>query len=171
MYDRHYNMTLRKDGSNLSMTAYNPVYLKGTITGNIFTPDTTTPYVFTTAGCNVTGAYYMYIGDATTSTSCIAYNNSHTYYYYNGSALVHWTQAQSGPNIYYNSGTQTLHIDYVSNSQITTLSQTVSQLTALHATSGGTMKTVAQEIADNGGTITQNTLLNINGTQFRIQNA
>ena len=171
LYDRHYSYPIRNSGTNITTTAYNPIYLKGTIANGMFTPDTTTPFITTKAACNVTGAYYMYIGDATTSNSYIAFNNSHTYYYYNGSALVHWTQAQSGPNIYYNSGTQTLHIDYVSNSQITTLSQTVSQLTALHATSGGTMKTVAQEIADNGGTITQNTLLNINGTQFRIQNA
>ena len=117
------------------------------------------------------GLVYKYLGQAYSNYGLQLVQEKPCYYFSNGQ-IREWTNAgNSGPNIYYNSGTQTLHIDYVSNSSVTTLSQTVSQLTALHATSGGTMKTVAQEIADNGGTITQNTLLNINGTQFRIQNA
>lgn len=92
MYQRHYSMLIRKDGTNLSTTAYNPIYLKGTIANGMFTPDTTTPYVFTKAGCNVTGAYYMFVGDAQTSASYINYNDSHPYYYYDGSNLLLYTE-------------------------------------------------------------------------------
>ena len=62
MYQRHYSMKIGKDGNDLTTTAYNPIYLKGTISNGLFTPDTTTPYVFTKAACNVSGAYYMFVG-------------------------------------------------------------------------------------------------------------
>jgi hypothetical protein len=91
LYDRHYNLTIRKDGNNLSLTTYAPVFLKGTISEGIFTPDTTTPYVSTKANCNVTGAYYMYVGDATSGT-VISFNSNHPYYYYNGTNLVLYTE-------------------------------------------------------------------------------
>lgn len=91
LYDRHSNITIRKDGNNLSLTTYAPVFLKGTISNGMFTPDTTTPYINTKANCNVTGAYYMYIGDATGSTT-ISYNSNHPYYYYNGTNLILYTE-------------------------------------------------------------------------------
>lgn len=92
LYDRHYNYPLRNSGTALSMTNYNPVFLKGTIANGMFTPDTTTPYVFTKANCNVSGAYYMYVGDATTTAGYIAFNNIHPYYYYDGTNLVSYTE-------------------------------------------------------------------------------
>ncbi len=97
--------------------------------------------------------------------------NNKMYWYNDGKFEEYSTAPTTALNVYYNENTQTLHLDYVSNNEITTLSQTVSSLVNLHANNNGTLKTVAQEIADNGGTITENTLLNINGVQFRIQNA
>ena len=94
LYDRHYNLTIRKDGNNLSLTTYAPVFLKGTISAGIFTPDTTTPFISTKANCNVSGAYYMYIGDATGGTT-VSFNNIHPYYYYDGTNLLLYTE-QSG---------------------------------------------------------------------------
>ena len=92
LWSAYHSLTIRKDGSDLSLTTYAPVFLKGTISGGIFTPDTTTPYISTKANCNVTGAYYMYIGDATGSTT-ISYDNNHPYYYYNGTNLVLYSEA------------------------------------------------------------------------------
>lgn len=80
-------MTMRNSGSNLSLTTYAPIFLKGTISNGLFTPDTTTPFVITKANCNVPGAYYMYIGDATGATT-ISYATWHPYYYYDGSNLL-----------------------------------------------------------------------------------
>jgi len=91
LYDRHYSLTIRKDGNNLSLTTYAPVFLKGTISAGIFTPDTTTPFISTKANCNVNGAYYMYIGDATGGTT-VSFNNIHPYYYYNGTNLLLYTE-------------------------------------------------------------------------------
>lgn len=97
-YDRHYSLTIRKDGNNLSLTTYAPVFLKGTISAGIFTPDTTTPFISTKANCNVSGAYYMYIGDATGATT-ISFNNNHPYYYYNGSNLLLYTEQSENADI------------------------------------------------------------------------
>jgi hypothetical protein len=92
LIDRHYNYTMKKGGTAITTTTYNPVYLKGTIANGLFTPDTTTPYVTTKAGCNVTGAYYMYIGDAVNGSGNLSFNNSHPYYYYDGNNLLMYTE-------------------------------------------------------------------------------
>ena len=91
LYTSHYSMILRNSGTALSMTTYAPVFLKGTIADGIFTPDTTTPYIFTKANCNVTGAYYMYVGDANSATN-INFTEYHPYYYYNGTNLLLYTE-------------------------------------------------------------------------------
>ena len=102
--------------------------------------------------------------------------NNKMFWYYDG-AFREYTAAEaylaSHPvySLHYNSETQTLHFDFVPNEQITTLSNAITQLQGLHATSGSGYKTVAQEIASSGGTITETTPLNIGGVQFTIQNA
>lgn len=99
LYDRHYSFTIRNSGTNLSLTTYAPVFLKGTISGGTFTPDTTTPFICTRANCNVSGAYYMYIGDAVGATA-ISFSYDHPYYYYNGNGLVLYTeQAENAKKI------------------------------------------------------------------------
>jgi len=92
LYNRHYNYTMKKGGTAITTTTYNPVYLKGTIANGIFTPDTTTPYITTKAGCNVAGAYYMYIGDAVNGSGNLSFNDSHPYYYYDGTNLLMYTE-------------------------------------------------------------------------------
>ena len=92
LYMRHYSQLIRNNGSNLATTSYKPLYLKGTIANGLFTPDTSAPFVLSYEGCNVTGAYYMYIGDATTSASYISFNDYHPYYYYDGTNLVLYTE-------------------------------------------------------------------------------
>ena len=94
LWSAYHSLTIRKNGSDLSLTTYAPVFLKGSISGGIFTPDTTTPYISTKANCNVTGAYYMYVGDATSGTA-ISFNSNHPYYYYDGTNLLLYTE-QSG---------------------------------------------------------------------------
>lgn len=123
MYQRHYNMLIRKDGTNLSTTSYKPIYLKGTIANGIFTPDTTTPYVMSREGCNVAGAYYMFVGDAQTSTSYINYNDYHPYYYYDGTNLLLYSETvgplsfASGNTITGNGSTTSFAITHAFNTR------------------------------------------------------
>ena len=53
---------------SITLTAYKPVFIKGTLSGNLFTPDSTTPLT-QTLPTSADGKYYMFLGMATGSTT------------------------------------------------------------------------------------------------------
>lgn len=61
----HFTVTTTQ---SISLTAYKPVYIKGSLSGSIFTPISTTPLT-QTVPTTADGYYYIYLGNATAATT------------------------------------------------------------------------------------------------------
>lgn len=68
---------------SISLTAYLPVYIKGTLAGSIFTPVSTTPLT-QTVPTSADGYYYMYLGNATAATTVYIQETHPIFAYKNG---------------------------------------------------------------------------------------
>ena len=88
----HYSYQIRNGSSYVEGVAYKPLYLKGTISGGMFTADSTTPYA-TALPSTDDGFCYYYLGETTTSTASSKYTyisfrtGVHPVYYYKDAAL------------------------------------------------------------------------------------
>lgn len=76
----HFTVTTTQ---SLSMTAYAPVYIKGSLSGTTFTPVSTTPLT-QTAPTSADGYYYMKLGVATAATTMYLQEVHPIYAYKNG---------------------------------------------------------------------------------------
>ena len=68
---------------SITLTAYKPVYIKGTLSGTTFTPDSTTPLT-QTVPTSADGKYYMFLGNATSTTAVYLTERHEIYAYKNG---------------------------------------------------------------------------------------
>lgn len=68
---------------SITLTAYTPVYIKGTLSGTLFTPVNTTP-LMQTVPSSFDGYYYMLLGMATGSTTIYLQERHPIYKYYGG---------------------------------------------------------------------------------------
>lgn len=69
---------------SITLTAYKPVYIKGTLSGTTFTPVSTSPLTQTVPTSN-DGYYYILLGHAITSTTMYLTLEHPIYTYFNGS--------------------------------------------------------------------------------------
>ena len=68
---------------SITLTAYKPVYIKGTLSGTTFTPVGTTPLT-QTVPTSADGKYYMFLGNATSTTAVYLTERHEIYAYKNG---------------------------------------------------------------------------------------
>ena len=68
---------------SITLTAYKPVYIKGTLDGITFTPVSTTPLTQTIPS-SADGYYYIFLGDATSTTAVYLTERHEIYAYKNG---------------------------------------------------------------------------------------
>jgi len=68
---------------SISMTAYKPVYIKGTLSGNTFTPVSTAPLT-QTVPTSADGYHYMYLGTAYSATAIWLEEKHPIYMYFGG---------------------------------------------------------------------------------------
>ena len=68
---------------SISLTAYKPVYIKGTLAGKIFTPDSTTPLT-QTEPTSADSKFYLFLGMATNTTTMYMDEEHKIFQYING---------------------------------------------------------------------------------------
>lgn len=97
---------------SITLTAYKPVYIKGTLSGTTFTPVSTTPLTQTVPSTD-DGYVYMLLGNATSTTAVYLLDDHRIFAYKNGTfgelsvSKLSGTVGDSGLPVYLNNGTIT----------------------------------------------------------------
>ena len=87
---------------SITLTAYKPVYIKGTLSGTTFTPVSTTPLT-QTVPTTQDGYHYMLLGNATSTTAIFLLDDHRIFAYRNGSFSVVSNPLTIAPAVLYSS--------------------------------------------------------------------